>query len=115
MKPAAPVFRKAHTDNLQFRRKTAKEHIRSRMEAQQRRDQVHERRSGLKMEPREISIARKITLRQMATYSKPIVGGLQRQMKMLVGLELENGKPSVPIDRKQIQDPALTIGVGEDL
>jgi len=78
-------------------------------------DQVDERRRGLQLHAGEIAIAGEITLLQMTTHAKPIVGGLQWEMNVLGGFQFEDGQAPRAGDGKKIQDAVFAAGIGEDL
>ncbi len=78
-------------------------------------DQVDERRRGLQLHAGEIAIAGEITLLEMTTHAKPIVGGLQWQMNVLGGFQFEDGQAPRAGHGEKIEDAVFAAGVGEDL
>src|SRR5260370_34868231 len=85
------------------------------MEMKRRCDQVDERWRGLQLNAGEIAIAGEITLLQMTTHAKLIVGGLQWEMNVLGGFQFEDGQAPRAGDGKKIQDAVFAAGIGEDL
>src|SRR5260370_6344512 len=85
------------------------------MEMKRRCDKVDERRRGLQLHAGEIAIASEITLLQMTTHAKPIVGGLQWEMNVLGGFQFEDGQARRAGDGKKVQDAVFAAGIGEDL
>jgi hypothetical protein len=85
MEAAAPAFRQTDPSAFQRGRKKTQKDIRGRVESKRRSDEIDERRSGLKFNSWEISVASKIALFQMTANAKPIAAGLQREMNVLAG------------------------------
>src|SRR6266852_8684186 len=85
------------------------------MKAKRRRDEIDERRRGLKFEAGEIAVAREVSLQLMPADARPVVGGLEREIHIFRGFQFQNGKAAAARNAQEIYDAVLAGDLSENL
>src|SRR5690349_11100049 len=91
----SPVLVNAHKGPRDLRRDVAQDGVGRRMYMQRGSDQKKKRRLGRQLSPAKISKFQELTSRVVPLHPRPIVESLQRKMNVLVGFQLDDGKPSL--------------------
>src|SRR5260370_711749 len=89
--------------------------VRCRMESQRWRDQIDQRRSLLQSNPWKVAVAGDLSVLQLPANVEPIVGGLQRQMNMLVGFQFNDRQPSGTRHSEEVQNAMLASRIRKNL
>jgi hypothetical protein len=113
--PLTPFYAYSDPLYLDLGRKVAQDPLIAGMNIERRRHQEKTRRSGTERDSGEIAMVLKLAAVQMPLDAEPIIQGLQGQMEVFGGFELDDGEASVPIGRDQIEDAAITGREGRHL
>src|SRR2546425_12761641 len=85
------------------------------MKAKGGRDEISKRRRGQKLNPRKIAVASEVALGVMAADPQPIFGGLERQVDVLVRLQLNDREPAGARNPEDVDDAGAAAGCGKHL
>src|ERR1035437_5048841 len=103
----APALIHLHQRPLDARREVAQQNVAGRMYSQRRSDQKQKRRGAGEFAAGEVSVAREFAVLLMPADSRPVVEPLQRQVNVLVGLQLQDGEPAIEGAGEHVEHGAI--------